>query len=370
MKMEPLVISDYGAYLGKHSERVVVRYRDKERANDEYALMDLEQVIIGSRGVSLSSDLVEACTQRGIEISFLGFNGQPYAKLLSPALTATVISRREQLAAYQDERGFEIAKRFVQGKLQNQIRLVRYFGKYRKKRAPKQYAELTERVRKIQDLLKELDALKAADAGLCPIDAMRSTLLNLEGRAGALYWECVGRLLPGGKFGKREHRGARGEVNVLLNYGYGILYSQIWSALSLAGLEPFAGFLHVDRPGKPSLVLDFIEEFRQTVVDRVVFAMINKRFKVEWEAPDSDAARDAHQSAKPGGDAEETQREQRRLSKDTRRAFADRVLARLQETEGFESKQQKLASIIQQQARHLAMFLRRERDYKPFVARW
>ena len=117
-------------------------------------------------------------------------------------------------------------------------------------------------------------------------------------------------------------------------------------------------------------MLDFIEEFRQTVVDRVVFAMINKRFKVEWEAPDSDAARDAHQSAKAGGDAEETQREQRRLSKDTRRAFADRVLARLQETEGFESKQQKLASIIQQQARHLAMFLRRERDYKPFVARW
>ena len=57
-------------------------------------------------------------------------------------------------------------------------------------------------------------------------------------------------------------------MNALLNYGYGILYSQVWSALTLAGLEPFAGFLHVDRPGKPSLVLDFIEEFRQPIVDQ------------------------------------------------------------------------------------------------------
>ena len=178
-----------------------------------------------------------------------------------------------------------------------------------------------------------------------PIDSARGTLLNLEGRAGALYWECVQRLLPAGRFTTRNHQGAVDDVNALLNYGYGILYSQVWSALTLAGLEPFAGFLHVDRPGKPSLVLDFIEEFRQPVVDRVVFAMINKRFKVEWEDPDSDAAKAAHQSSKP--DAETEIPTQRRLSQATRRALADRVLARLQETERFERKQQKLCNIIQ-----------------------
>ncbi len=366
--MQPLIISDYGIYLGKHSERLVVRYRDKKKPNDEHPLMDLEQVIIGSRGVSLSSDLVEACTQRGIEISFLSFNGQPYAKLISPALSATVISRREQLAAYQDERGFEISRRFVRGKVQNQINLVRYFGKYRKKQAPRQYAEMIERVRKMQELLRELDALEITNMDSPPIDAMRPTLLNLEGRAAARYWECAQRILPGGKFQKREHRGAQNEVNVLLNYGYGILYSQVWSALALAGLEPFAGFLHVDRPGKPSLVLDFIEEFRQTVVDRVVFAMINKRFKVEWEALDDVPAREAHQSTK--SQVDDALPEQRRLSRETRRALADRVLNRLQETESFERKQRKLTNIIQRQARHLAMFLRREREYLPFISRW
>ena len=62
-------------------------------------------------GLVCRSDLIEACTERGIEISFLSFSGKPYAKLNSPSVTATVISRREQLAAYHDERGVEIAKR-------------------------------------------------------------------------------------------------------------------------------------------------------------------------------------------------------------------------------------------------------------------
>ena len=387
--MNQLTISDYGTSLGKRSERVSVRYRGVEREKEEHALMDLDQIVIASRGVSLSSDLIEACTERGIEISFLSFNGKPYAKLNSPSLTATVISRREQLAAYHDERGVEIAKRFAAGKLRNQINLVRYFGKYRKKSAPKKYDELAERVAKIEGLMDDIQALRWEEhtrrweghpcpdsAGMLPpkiegnreppIDAVRTTLLNLEGRAGALYWECVQRLLPAGRFTTREHQGAADDVNSLLNYGYGMLYSQVWSALALAGLEPFAGFLHVDRPGKPSLVLDFIEEFRQPIVDRVVFAMINKKFRVEWEEPDDDAAKSAHQSANAEADVQT----QRYLSKGTRRALADRILERLQETERFERKDQKLCNIIQIQARHLAMFLRRERDYQPLVASW
>ena len=185
--MEQLMLNDYATFLGKHSERVVVKYRGKERPNEEHALMDLDQIVIGSKGVSLSSDLIQACTERGIEISFLSFNGQPFAKLMSPALTATVISRREQLAAYQDERGFEIAQHFAKGKLRNQVNLIRYFGKYRKKRAPKKFAELMERVEGIEALRAELNALQIPETDSAPIDAARQTLLNLEGRAGALY---------------------------------------------------------------------------------------------------------------------------------------------------------------------------------------
>lgn len=366
--MNFLIINDFGTYLAKHSERLIIKYREKDRSNDEVPLMDIEQIIINSKGISLSSDLVEACIEHGVEISFIDYSGQPYAKILSPMLSATVISRREQISAYKDERGAEIAKRFIKGKIQNQINLVKYFAKYRKKHSPNQYNEILERVNKIRELLNEIDNIETPNTDYTPIDALRGVLLNLEGRASVLYWECVQRILPKGMFQKREHQGTQNDVNIMLNYGYGILYSQVWSALSLAGLEPFAGFLHVDRPGKPSLVLDFIEEFRQAVVDKTVFAMINKRFKLEWESPDSEPARSAHQASKSNNN--DVIPEQRYLSKETRHAIADRILARLQERETFEHKQHKLINIIQQQARHLAMFLRREGDYKPFVSKW
>ena len=98
----------------------------------------------------------------------------------------------------------------------------------------------------------------------------------MEGVAGRLYWEAVKEIVESKvEFMGRVHRGASDAVNALLNYGYGILYSHVWGAVANAGLEPFAGYLHVDRPGKPSLILDMVEEFRQPVVDRTVIAFIN-----------------------------------------------------------------------------------------------
>jgi len=404
--MDTLTITDYGVFLGKHSERLVVK-KGKETVS-EHPLMDLEQVTIATKGVSLSTDLIFECTQRGIVINLLLFSGQPYAQIVSPALTATVRTRREQLLAYYDERGVEVARRFAAGKVRNQINTVKYFAKYRKARAPKKYAELMKRVRGMEELLKEIgdgrwsmadgpdhrttrppDHQKENAHPSSPMDQARSTLLNLEGRAAALYWECVQRLLPEGRFAKREHRGAEDDVNALLNYGYGILYSQVWSALTLAGLEPFAGFLHVDRPGKPSLVLDFMEEFRQPAVDRVAIALLNKGFVVEWETPETEAAAEAHQAQSPeaggrqpgaGGTEAEAGKERTPprgvpgsvavLSAATRKALAEKVLARLEDTERYEGKQQQLKHIIQKQARHLATFLRREGEYKPFVVGW
>ena len=82
--MNQLTISDYGTSLGKRSERVSVRYRGVERQKEEHALMDLDQIVIASRGVSLSSDLIEACTERGIEISFLSFQRQTVRETQQP----------------------------------------------------------------------------------------------------------------------------------------------------------------------------------------------------------------------------------------------------------------------------------------------
>lgn len=177
------------------------------------------------------------------------------------------------------------------------------------------------------------------------IDELRGQLLSIEGRIAESYWNCIGKILPDElEFSVREHRNAQESVNAAVNYGYGILYSRVWGAVLLAGLEPFAGFLHVDRPGKPSLVLDMVEEFRQPIVDRSIFGWLNKGGKIEFNEDG--------------------------LSKETRSEIAKRVSERMEATETYDGKKQKMRYIIQEQARRMASFLRGHRRYEGFVSSW
>ncbi|MDC8448093.1 MAG: CRISPR-associated endonuclease Cas1 [Nitrospira sp.] len=333
-----VVLSGFGMFLSKKSERLLVR--QGKTVVYEFPLFRLSEVVVASRGVTLSSDLVEELCQRGIRLSFLTNGGKPYAMLSSPMLTATVVSRREQLAAIADERGVTFAKLIVGGKLTSQERLLRYFGKYLKQADPERFACVDRLADQLAGLRPAVDRIAALR-----IDDVRDSLMGYEGTGGRLYWEGVREIIgQRGEFMGREHRGATDVVNSLLNYGYGILYSQVWGAVLNAGLEPFAGFLHVDRPGKPSLVLDLVEEFRQPVVDRTVIAHINLGEAVTLRAG--------------------------MLDEETRARYAAKILERLESTETVKGKKYQIKSIIQMQARSLCTFLRREGDYKPFGFKW
>ena len=306
----------------------------------EFPFFRISEVVVASKGVSLSSDLVKEFCERGIRLSFVEPSGRPYAMLSSPILTATVESRREQLLAYNDTRGLEFARVVVRGKVRNQRHLLLYFGKYLKQSDPSRYESVAETSRKLRAL--ELQVRKVIGAS---VEERRQELMGLEGVAGRLYWQAVKEIVESKvEFMGRVHQGASDSLNALLNYGYGILYSQVWGAVINAGLEPFAGFLHVDRPGKPSLVLDLVEEFRQPVVDRAIIAFINLGQTI---------------GMKDG-----------LLDQETRRLIGQKILERLASTEPFRGKQYQVRSIIQMQARSLVSFLRSKGKYKPFSFRW
>jgi len=333
-----LLVSNYGSFLGKKSERLVLKENGK--VVNEIPFHDLEQVIIDTPGASLSTDAIRECVEHGVQISFLTPSGKPFAKLVSPYLTGTVITRRQQLMAFFDERSVSLTKLFIEGKLKNQVNVLKYFAKYRKGVDRGLYEAVSSLIEQIEQAASLLPFVH----GKC-IDDVRAQIMSIEGRAGNLYWEGVG-LLTGDKvdFPGREHRGAADPVNSLLNYGYGMLCRQVEGALILAGLDPFGGFLHVDRPGKLSLVYDFVEEFRQPVVDRVVIAMVNKGIAVELE--------------------------EGMLSTTSRREFSDRIKERLESQEKYQGKKYKLRTILQSQARRVATFLRGEAKYRPFVGGW
>ena len=173
------------------------------------------------------------------------------------------------------------------------------------------------------------------------------TILSIEGRGSQKYWQADRQTAPGRReLARAAHAGRRDPLNSALNYGYGILYSQVERALVLAGLDPYAGFLHTDRPGKSALVYDMVEEFRQTVVDRTVLAVFNRGAAVELDG-------------------------RGRLTEKSRKSLADKVLTRLEAQERYEDKRHPLRNIVQMQARRLAAYLRGERDaYRPFVSSW
>jgi CRISPR-associated protein Cas1 len=333
-----LVLSGFGLFLRKKSERLLVT-----KSNNivyQFPFFRLNEVVIASRGVSFSSDLIEALCEQGVRVSLLDSRGQPYAMLTSPMLSATVHARREQLLAFHDQRGLEFARAVVSGKIANQERLLRYFGKYLKTAAPDRFQELK---RAAQTLKVQREKVKTVQGD--HINEARETLMGIEGVAGRLYWDGVRAIIAEHtEFFGREHRGATDAVNSLLNYGYGVLYSQVWGAVLNAGLEPFAGFLHVDRPGKPSLVLDLVEEFRQPIVDRAVIAHLNTGTQVKMT--------------------------QGLLEQETRKALVERVMERLQATETYQGKRYQVRSIIQMQARRLASFLRGDGPYKAFTFKW
>ncbi|MGQ9555192.1 MAG: CRISPR-associated endonuclease Cas1 [Anaerolineae bacterium] len=341
-----LVVEQYGVHLTRHSERLVLTRRGERL--QEVPLMHLQAVLIASPGVSISSSAIAGCCEHGIPIHFINEIGDPYAALYSAGLTGTVLTRRAQVAAYDDGRGLALAVAMGQGKVRNQAGLLRYAAKYRKERAPEVHQRLLELADEVEAHIGELQRLASADdSGPPALDETRAQILSAEGRAAKHYWEGVGLLLDNKwQWPGRKGRGAKDIVNCCLNYSYAVLYGQVERALVLAGLDPYAGFLHADRPGKPSMVLDAMEEFRPVAVDRTVLAVLNRDMPI-------------------------AQDEEGWLDETSRKTLAEAVLKRLSSDTEYEGKRLSLVSVVQSQARHAATFLRGEREaYEAFVQRW
>lgn len=343
-RIQHLIIDEFGSFVAKHQGRLRVTCQGEKRV--DAPLLHLETVLVTGKGVSLSSDVVAACAEEGIPIHFLDSRGHPVGSFYSAGLAATVTTRRAQLAAMTDRRSLAVALAIAEGKIRNQVNLLKYMSKNRREKEPAIFDAVRVLSDDVQDHLAELDRLRIEPL-YQSIDDCRGQLLSVEGRAAQKYWRGIGQLLlaevgwPG-----RVTQGATDPFNSALNYGYGILYSQIERALVLAGLDPYAGFLHTDRPGKPSLVFDMVEEFRQSVVDRTVMAIFNRGTAVALD-------------------------ERGKLTEESRRSLAEKVLARLEAAELYEQKRHPLRQIIQHQARHLAAFLRGERPiYVAFVSTW
>ncbi|HEY80719.1 MAG TPA: CRISPR-associated endonuclease Cas1 [Anaerolineae bacterium] len=335
-----LFIQDYGAFVSKHQGRLRVTVKGERKL--DAPLLHLETLTLADHGVSISADAIAACARYGIPVHIVDSRGDPVASLYASALIGTVKTRRAQLLAYADERGFEAARALALGKIRNQTALLKYVAKYRKEKDPDRYRLLRDAAIETLAHEQELLALEASN-----IDQVREHILSAEGRAAKAYWAGVKVLVPEElNWPGRKGRHAEDPFNMAINYGYGVLYGEVERAIVLAGLDPYAGFLHTDRPGKPSLVLDLIEAFRAPVVDRTILAMVGKGAALTLD--------------KRGN-----------LDKTTRARIAEKIHARLDAPERYKGQRLSPRAILQTQARELASFLRRDADaFSSYQASW
>jgi len=248
-----LHIATPGMFIGISKNKFTIKKYGK--VQNTYPIDKIRRIILEGKGYSLSSNVIARCAKQNISIDFINRDFTSYAQLITYKSSISTLIHKQALILNTPIQ-LTLAKEFIKGKAKNQINYIKYLDKYHK--------ILEQNITKMETILKQ--SKKATTS---------NELMGYEGSISSIYWESI-RLILDAPFEKRITYGAKDIVNSSLNYGYAILYGVVQSSLVQAGLSLNISFLHSLDKQKPTLTFDMIEEFRSFIVDRTIFAMINK----------------------------------------------------------------------------------------------
>lgn len=263
--LNTLYVTSPDRYLSLDGETVVVQNSDE--VIGKIPLHNLESIItFGYSGASPA--LMGECAKRNISLSFMSHYGKFLARVTGE-VRGNVILRKEQYRISDDDfRSTEIAKSFIIGKIFNAKSVL--------DRASRDYPNRIDNVK----FKEKSNSLKNS---LIKINGVKTTeqLRGIEGESAAVYFSVLDDLILQQKedffFNGRNRRPPLDNTNALLSFSYSLLAGMCGSALETVGLDPYVGFMHKDRPGRISLALDLMEEFRAIYADRFVLTIINKK---------------------------------------------------------------------------------------------
>ncbi len=261
--LNTLFVTTQGAYLSKEGESVVVKVDQETRLR--IPIHTLGGIVCFGQ-VSCSPYLMGFCAERDVTVSFLSENGRFLARIQGP-VSGNVLLRREQYRrADNDETSTEIARSVLMGKIANCRTVLQ--------------RALRDHENKIDgDKLRQVSKLLAGSLQSLKLERSLNSIRGIEGDAAHLYFSVFDHLIISQKkdfiFRQRNRRPPLDKVNCLLSFLYTLLAHDVRSALESVGLDPSVGFLHRDRPGRPGLALDLMEEFRPVIADRLALSLIN-----------------------------------------------------------------------------------------------
>jgi len=263
--LNTLYVTSQGAYLARERETVLVRSERQTRLRVPIHALD---GIVCFGQVSMSPPLIGLCGERGVSVSLLSERGRFLGRWQGPVSGNVLLRRQQYRLADSQEASGELARVMVAAKVMNSRTVLKRGARERPEEAGAlALAEAASRLGRVLTCLREP----------VTVDAAR----GYEGEASRIYFGVFDHLIKTQEeafaFHSRSRRPPLDNINALLSFLYTLLVHDVASALEAVGLDPAVGYLHRDRPGRPGLALDLMEEFRSYLADRLALSLVNRR---------------------------------------------------------------------------------------------
>lgn len=258
--MSTLYVIEQGARIEKEYRRILITKEDQVLQRAPLARVS-HVVLVGNVGVTTPA--MHALLAQGVTLSLVNRSGRLLGHLQSPAPKNAQLRRTQYLIEEDGDFCLDFARAIVLGKLRNSLSMVRRIG--RRRRSLDQISEEASLVLK----QAQKEARKTSTL---------AELRGVEGWAARRYFAFLRTTLPPEfDFQRRVRRPPTDPFNALLSFGYTLLNQALMSALETVGLDPYIGFFHAEKYGRPALALDLVEEFRAPIVDSLALLLVNKR---------------------------------------------------------------------------------------------
>lgn len=263
--LNTLFVTTEGCYLARQRESILVCQDKQTRLR--LPVHTLQSVVCFGR-ISCSPSLMDLCASRGVPITMLSTHGRFRARIVGPTTGNVLLRRMQYRVADSPDDSSVIAAAMVAAKIANGRTVLQRAMRDRPDNPGN--AALQQAAVRMHNLIQELDP---------PPELER--VRGIEGDAARAYFGVFDNLVTTDRdtfgFPGRSRRPPLDPINALLSFVYTLLVHDVRSALESVGLDPAVGFLHRQRPGRPSLALDLMEELRAPVADRLVLSLINLR---------------------------------------------------------------------------------------------
>ncbi|MCY4141217.1 MAG: type I-C CRISPR-associated endonuclease Cas1c [Rhodobacteraceae bacterium] len=264
--LNTVYVTTEGAALKKDGENLVAEVERNERARVPLHML---ASIVAFGPILISPALISICAERGISMVLLSRSGRFQARIEGP-VSGNVLLRRAQYQ--QTDSAEDIVRSVVIGKIANQRAVIRRaLRDYRSEMHPMASNELEAASNSLRTILGRVQSSDQT------IDQLR----GFEGEAAVVYFSAFDHLIRSPdadlRWKRRSRRPPLDPINAMLSFLYTLLTHDCRSACEAVGLDPAVGFLHRQRPGRPSLALDLMEELRAPFADRLVLSLVNRR---------------------------------------------------------------------------------------------